>query len=111
MGAEMTIMEKVIDKLKNIYDPEIPVDIYNLGLIYGIGFEECSKGLYCNILMTFTSPYCPVADFLLASINQSLLSLKEIYKVNINLTFDPPWSPEKISEDGKEKFEMENINF
>ncbi len=107
----MNIEERVIDKLKRIYDPEIPVDIYNLGLIYKIEFENCAKGIYCNILMTFTSPYCPVADFLMDSIRTSLGSINEIYKVEINVTFDPPWDKTMISPLGKEIFEMENVNF
>ncbi|MBN2618395.1 MAG: DUF59 domain-containing protein [Spirochaetales bacterium] len=105
----MTLYEKVVEKLKKIYDPEIPVDIFNLGLIYKIEFEECAKGFYCNILMTFTSPNCPVADFLLSSITHSLKNIDEIYKVEILVTFDPPWNPEMISIEGKEIFEMENI--
>lgn len=107
----MDLLEQVIAKLKRIYDPEIPVDIYNLGLIYNIDFEECSKGFYCNILMTFTTPYCPVADYLLSSINQSIISIAEIYKVNIKLTFDPPWDQSKISDEGRELFEMDNVDF
>ncbi|QEN04974.1 metal-sulfur cluster assembly factor [Thiospirochaeta perfilievii] len=106
----MELMEEVITKLKRIYDPEIPVDIYNLGLIYNIDFEACRNGLYCNILMTFTSPNCPVADFILDSIRRSLITIEEIYRVEIEVTFDPPWDRSKISQEGQEIFEMENVD-
>lgn len=107
----MELREKVIGKLQHIYDPELPVDIYNLGLIYRIDFEECSNGVYCNILLTFTSPNCPVADFLIRSINQSVLGLDEVYKVNVTVTFDPPWTPDMISPEGKEIMAMDNLDF
>lgn len=106
----MTLREQVIEKLETIYDPEIPVDIYNLGLIYDINFEMCTKGYYCNILMTFTSPNCPVADFLLASVNQKLSAIDDIYRVEIKLTFKPPWSPAKISPQGQEILTMDNVD-
>lgn len=104
------IYEQVVAKLKRIFDPEIPVDIYNLGLIYNIDFESCAKGLYCNILMSFTSPNCPVADFLLDSIRRMVGNIEEIYKVEIEVTFDPPWDQSMISDEGREIFEMENVN-
>lgn len=107
----MELLQRVIEKLKRVYDPEIPVDIYNLGLIYDIGFEKCSKGYYCNITMTFTTPYCPIAEYLFASVNQSVSSIEEIYKVSIKLTFDPPWSPNKISDEGKDVLRMDNLGF
>jgi len=107
----MTLLESVINKLKNIYDPEIPVDIYNLGLVYDISFEECQKGYYCNILLTFTSPNCPVADLLIETIQRSLSSIDLIYKVEVIVTFDPPWDKSKISEEGLELFEMDNVTF
>lgn len=106
----MSLENKVIRKLKSIYDPEIPVDIYNLGLIYNISFEKCSKGYYCNILMTFTSPNCPVADFLIDSVTRSIQNIDKIYKVELRITFDPPWDNSKISEEGREIFAMENVN-
>lgn len=107
----MDLLHSVVEKLKRVYDPEIPVDIYNLGLIYNIDFEECSKGYYCNITMTFTTPNCPIAEYLFASVNQSVSSIEEIYKVNIKLTFDPPWSPDKISDEGKDVLRMDNLGF
>ncbi len=107
---ENKLKEQVIQKLKKIYDPEIPVDIYNLGLFYKIDFEECSKGYYCNILMTFTSPNCPVADFLIDCVTRSVEKIKYIYKVELQITFEPPWDNSKITEDGRELFEMDNVN-
>ena len=107
----MDILEEVVGKLKTIYDPEIPVDIYNLGLIYNIDFESCAKGLYCNILMSFTSPNCPVADFILESIHVKIGAIEDIYKVEIKVTFDPPWDRSMITQEGLELFEMENVDF
>lgn len=103
----MNLREAVIEKLKGVYDPEIPVDIYNLGLIYDIGFEECAKGYYCNITMTFTTPNCPAADQILYHMNYTLTSIPEVYKVKIDLTFDPPWDKSKISDEGQDILIME----
>ena len=96
------IKEKIIAQLKHIFDPEIPVNIYDLGLIYKIDLEEKEHLLYCEVEMTLTSPGCPVAGDLVAEVNLAAKALDEIEDVNVNLTFDPPWDKEKITDEGKD---------
>lgn len=92
------IKEEVIKVLKTCYDPEIPVNIYELGLIYDIKVSEDKD---VNILMTLTSPMCPVADILPLQIEGKVRSLPMIDNAIIDLTFDPPWTPDKMSEAAK----------
>lgn len=96
------IKDKVINHLKHIFDPEIPINIYDLGIIYSITLKEKENYLYCLIKMTLTSPACPVADNLLAEVQYYASSIPEIDEVEIDLTFDPPWDISKISDEGKE---------
>lgn len=94
----MTIERRVIDALKTIYDPEIPVDIYNLGLIYQIEVEQDSK---VRILMTLTSPNCPVAESLPDEVMNKIKEIEGISEVEVNLTFDPPWSKDNLTEEAR----------
>lgn len=94
----MTIEKRIIDALKTIYDPEIPVDIYNLGLIYQIEVEQNSK---VRILMTLTSPNCPVAESLPEEVMERLKGIEGISEVEVNLTFDPPWSKDNLTEEAR----------
>lgn len=96
------IKEKIIGQLKHIFDPEIPVNIYDLGLIYKIELEEKEKILVCNIDMTLTSPGCPVADSLVNDASYAVKVIDEIEEVYINLTFDPPWDKSKVTDEGKD---------
>lgn len=96
------INEEVIHRLKHVFDPEIPVNIYDLGLIYDIKLKEKENYLYCYIDMTLTSPACPVADALLEQVKQVCLSIDLIDEAYVNLVFDPVWSKEKITEEGHE---------
>lgn len=96
------IKEKIIAQLKHIFDPEIPVNIYDLGLIYKIELEEKEKILVCNIDMTLTSPGCPVADSLINDATYAVKVLEEIEEVYINLTFEPPWDKSKVTEEGRD---------
>jgi FeS assembly SUF system protein len=82
--------------LKNIYDPEIPVNIYDLGLIYEIIVEEGGK---VEIVMTLTAPNCPMVDELMAEINEKVRAVEGVSDLVINLTFDPPWTKEMMSEE------------
>ncbi len=91
----LRIEQDIIYTLKNIYDPEIPVNIYDLGLVYEIDVEP---GGEANIRMTLTAPNCPMADVLLQQVNDDVLKVKGVNSVNVVLTFDPPWSREMISE-------------
>ncbi len=90
--------DKIVDVLKTIYDPEIPVDIYELGLIYDVFVNE-NKG--AKILMTLTSPNCPVAETLPVEVEEKVRTLEEIDQAEVEITFDPPWSQDMMSEEAK----------
>lgn len=90
--------EKIVKVLKTIYDPEIPVDIYELGLIYDVFVNEDND---VKIIMTLTTPNCPVAESLPQEVKDKVASLKMVNDVELELTFDPPWSQELMSEEAK----------
>lgn len=90
--------EKIVRVLKTIYDPEIPVDIYELGLIYDVFVNEDQE---VKILMTLTSPNCPVAETLPEEVREKVKSLDAVTDVEMELTFDPPWSQDLMSEEAK----------
>ena len=92
------IKEKVRAEIKKIYDPEITVNIYELGLIYKIEVDEKNKVL---IEMTLTSPNCPVAESLPNSVKENILSINGIKEVDLKLVWDPPWTKDKMSEAAK----------
>jgi len=85
----------IVDTLKTVYDPEIPVDIYELGLIYGVEIDTNGK---VDIKMTLTSPACPVAEALPVEVDRKIRMIDGVTDVNIELVWDPPWSPERMSE-------------
>ncbi len=93
-----SLEEQVIDVLRTIYDPEIPVSIYELGLIYGINIKP--EGAIV-IQMTLTSPGCPVAVSLPAEVKSKLRDIPGVTSVKVDIVWDPPWSPDMISEAGK----------
>lgn len=90
--------DKIVRVLKTIYDPEIPVDIYELGLIYDVMVSEDND---VRILMTLTSPNCPVAESLPVEVREKVRTIKEVSDVEVEITFDPPWSQELMSEEAK----------
>ncbi len=90
--------EKIVKVLKTIYDPEIPVDIYELGLIYDVFVNEDND---VKILMTLTTPNCPVAESLPQEVKEKVRSLDEVKEVELELTFDPPWTRDLISDEAK----------
>jgi len=90
------IGEKVVDVLRSIYDPEIPVDIYELGLIYDV---HVSDDIDIKILMTLTSPNCPVAESLPEEVKEKVRSVDEVKDVEVEITFDPPWTKDMMSEE------------
>jgi FeS assembly SUF system protein len=92
------IGDKIVNVLKTIYDPEIPVDIYELGLIYDVFVSEENNA---KILMTLTSPNCPVAESLPVEIEDKVKTLKEIENCEVEITFDPSWTQEMMSEEAK----------
>ena len=90
--------EKIVKVLKTIYDPEIPVDIYELGLIYDVFVNEDYD---VKILMTLTTPNCPVVETLPQEVEEKVKSLNKVNDVELELTFDPPWSQDLMSEEAK----------
>ena len=92
------IKSKVIEVVKKIYDPEIPVNIYELGLIYKIDVDEKNK---VNIDMTLTSPNCPVAESLPKNVKENIMKVEGVSDVNLNLVWEPPWDKDKMSEAAK----------
>ena len=101
MGKEFdpnVMGEKIIKVIKTIFDPEIPVDIYELGLIYDVFVNE---DFDAKVLMTLTSPNCPVAESLPAEVEQKVKSIKGINQVEVEMTFDPPWTKDLMSEEAK----------
>ncbi len=90
--------EKIVKVLKTIYDPEIPVDIYELGLIYDVFVNEDNE---VKILMTLTSPNCPVAETLPVEVEEKVKSLDLVKDAEVEITFDPPWTQDLMSEEAK----------
>ena len=90
--------EKIVKILKTIYDPEIPVDIYELGLIYDVFVNEDYD---VKILMTLTTPNCPVAETLPLEVEEKVKSLKDVKDAEVEITFDPPWTQDLMSEEAK----------
>ena len=90
--------DKIVSVLKTIYDPEIPVDIYELGLIYDVFVNEDQD---VKILMTLTTPNCPVADSLPQEVKEKVQSINEVNEAEVELTFDPPWTRDLMSEEAK----------
>lgn len=91
--------EQIIGAIKTVFDPEIPIDVYELGLIYDVMINE--ENLDVKILMTLTTPNCPVAESLPAEVQEKVRSVDNVNNVELELTFDPPWGQELISEAGR----------
>ena len=92
----LDLEEKIVKVLKTVYDPEIPVDIYELGLVYRIDVQE--DGVV-NIDMTLTAPSCPAGDFLLEDVKMKVEGIEGVKQANINLVFEPEWTKERMSEE------------
>ncbi|MDD4108931.1 MAG: iron-sulfur cluster assembly protein [Prolixibacteraceae bacterium] len=90
--------DQIIQNLKEVYDPEIPVNIYDLGLIYNVSVDENNNA---NIIMTLTAPGCPMVDILLDDVTAAAKAVEGIEKVNVDLTFDPPWDKSMMSEEAR----------
>ena len=90
--------EEILRMLKTVFDPEIPVNVYDLGLIYGI---ELKPDNVCEITMTLTAPSCPAGDFIVEDIQQKVGSVEGIKDVNVNLVFEPEWTKDMMSEEAK----------
>ena len=94
----LEIEGKIVEALKTVYDPEIPVNIYDLGLIYKIDYTDDKE---VRIDMTLTAPNCPVVDVLIMDVEDAVNALEEVEKTTINLVFDPPWDKTMLSEEAK----------
>ena len=92
------LKDKIIKEIKKVYDPEIPVNIYEIGLIYKIDIDEKNN---VKVDMTLTSPNCPVAESLPKQVEECILKVKGVSDVNLNLVWDPPWDKSKMSEAAK----------
>ena len=96
--SKLTIYAKIVENLKKVYDPEISVNIYDLGLIYNIDLEHLPKA---TITHTLTSAFCPAADQIVADINASAEIVEGVEQVDVITTFDPPFGPEMMSEEAR----------
>ena len=102
----MSLKDNVILALKRVYDPEIPVNIYDLGLIYSLDLTEDGR---VSVLMTLTTPNCPVAGSLPGYVERAVHSVEGVADVKVDLTFDPPWSKERMSEGAKLALGLEDV--
>ncbi|MBO8461051.1 MAG: DUF59 domain-containing protein [Bacteroidetes bacterium] len=98
MSDIISTEERIVKMLRTVFDPEIPVNIYDLGLIYKIDLEEDGK---LNLDMTLTAPNCPAADFIVEDVRMKLESVEGVKEVNVNLVFEPEWNKDMMSEEAK----------
>ncbi len=96
--SKKELEQKIIDTLKTIYDPEIPINIYDIGLIYEINIDDDNN---VKILMTLTTPNCPVAESLPAEVREKTASVEGVNEADLELTFDPPWDQDMLSDEAK----------
>ncbi|EPT34366.1 iron-sulfur cluster assembly protein [Phocaeicola abscessus] len=96
--TRLDLEEKVVKMLKTVYDPEIPVDVYDLGLIYRI---EVKDDYSVELDMTMTAPNCPAADFIIEDVRQKVNSIEEVGQVTVNLVFEPEWNKDMMNEEAK----------
>jgi FeS assembly SUF system protein len=97
MNEFLEIEEEVLRMLKTVFDPEIPVNVYDLGLIYGVDID----GPKCHITMTLTAPSCPAGDFIVEDIRQKVLSVDGIDDVQVDIVYEPEWTKDMMSEEAK----------
>jgi FeS assembly SUF system protein len=95
---KLTIEESIIKMLKTVYDPELPVDVYSLGLIYKIDLQDDG---HVDIDMTLTAPNCPIADFIFEDVRQKVESVDGVTSATVNLVFEPEWDPRMMTEEAK----------
>ncbi len=98
MNEFLELEERIVEVLKTVYDPEIPVNIYELGLIYNI---DCTDDGDVSIEMTLTAPNCPMADFIVEDVRMKIEALEGVKSVNVNLVFEPEWDKDMMSEEAK----------
>jgi FeS assembly SUF system protein len=95
---QQEIQTEIVKQLRKVFDPEIPVNIYDLGLIYRIELDDANN---VEIDMTLTAPNCPMADNIVLMTETAAMRVKEVGKVNVKIVFDPPWDKEKMSDEAK----------
>lgn len=98
LDREPTLEEKVVKMLRTVYDPEIPVNIYDLGLIYLIDFDEENN---LRVEMTFTAPNCPAAEFILEDVRMKLEGIEGVKSLDLQVVFEPEWNKDMMSEEAK----------
>lgn len=98
MNEVLTIENKIVEMLRTVFDPEIPVNVYDLGLIYKV---EVNDDKSVNIDMTLTAPNCPAADFIMEDVKQKVESIDDIGAVTLNLVFEPEWDKDMMSDEAK----------
>lgn len=98
-NSKAEIESKIVEMLKTVYDPEIPVNIFDLGLIYLVDYHEDDGTLFVD--MTLTAPGCPLADYIVGDVKQKLESIEGVTTANINLVFEPEWTQDMMSEEAK----------
>jgi FeS assembly SUF system protein len=98
MVDKKKLEEDIIEELKTVYDPEIPVNIYELGLVYEISIDDNG---FVNIRMTLTAPGCPVAGDIISEVDNKIREIEGVTEANVMLTFEPPWNKEMMSEEAK----------
>lgn len=98
MSELLKMEEDIVTMLRTVYDPEIPIDIYNLGLIYGVDIDDDNN---VTITMTLTAPNCPAADFIIEDVRFKVQTVKGVNNVIIDLTFEPAWNRDMLSEEAK----------
>jgi FeS assembly SUF system protein len=96
MNEFLALEEKIVTMLKTVYDPEIPVNVYDLGLIYELNIDEDQN---VKIDMTLTAPSCPMADFIVEDVEQKVASVEGVKSVKVNLVFEPEWDRSRMSEE------------
>ncbi|MDD6001647.1 MAG: iron-sulfur cluster assembly protein [Bacteroidales bacterium] len=100
----MELESKIIEVLRTVYDPEIPVNIYDLGLIYKIDVDDDNN---VAIDMTLTAPNCPIADDIFLDVKTKIEGIREIKSANINLVFEPPWTMDMMSEEARNELDLD----
>ncbi len=98
-SGSFTTEDKIVEVLRTVYDPEIPVNIYDLGLIYKIDFNEETGSL--NVDMTLTAPGCPMADYIVEDVRQKLMGIRTVMEANVNIVFEPQWDESMMSEQAR----------
>lgn len=104
MAKNKVKIDAVLEAVKEVYDPEIPVNIYDLGLIYSLEVDEITGKV--RVDMTLTSPACPVAESLPLEVQEKILEVEGVEEVDLRVVFDPPWSKEKMSEEARFALDM-----